>query len=1129
MEDTTDLSSRAGAVASFAVKVHETEIIETDSQQRYREKLARITLDSMVQFVGLLDANGTVLEINKVALDAVGITLADVEGKPFWTTFWWQVSDEGRTTLIESILRAAQGEFVRWDAEIYGRAGGKETIIIDASLQPVKDEHGNVVFITAEGRDITEKKAQEREIAQKNTDLQILLEKVRELDNLKTQFFSNVSHEFRTPLTLMLGPLEESLSETVNPLQGQRRERQELIYRNSIRLLKLVNTLLDFSRIEAGKTKAIYRPTDLSKFTQDLASVFRSAIEKAGLRLSVNAEPLNEPVYVDPGMWEKIILNLLSNALKFTFAGEIEVSVTQKPGHVEVRVRDTGVGIPSTQLSHVFERFHRIEQTRGRTHEGSGIGLALTQELVKFHGGSISVDSELEQGSTFIIVLPLGKQHLPADSVREESSSAIQQEIVKGFEEEASRWSVDDTDDVPVDEAGSVGLTDILIKPAFDKKILIVDDNADLRRYLKNILQKWWTVDVAVNGVEALAAALRNSPDLILSDVMMPTLDGFGLIRELKARHETKTIPVVLLSARAGEEARIDGLRAGADDYLVKPFSARELVARVQTLLELKRLRGQGDLEREKLHSLFMQAPIAICVLDGPDYIYSLTNDHYIKMIRLEGRDLMGRKLFDARPELKGQGFDELLGNVYRTGIPYFGKELPLTVGTGENAKDIFIDFVYQPRRNLQGEIDGLLTISTDVSEKVLARKRIEETAAELKAATEENVRLLDETQQYARALKEADIRKDEFIATLAHELRNPLAPIRNGLHILRVSDDDAERERVRGIMESQLMHMVHLIDDLLDISRITQGKIELRREYVSLQAVIQSAIDASGPDIEAAGHTLTIDVPENTITLYADMTRLTQIITNLLNNAAKYTPQGGTAHLSARLVDDAALITVSDNGIGILAEHTGRIFERFTQVDRTTQESQSGLGIGLALVKYLVEMHDGTVHVKSEGRGKGSSFTIRLPGATDALDALVPSAPVEDVGDRQQKILIVDDNVASAQTIGWMLELSGYTPMLAHDGLQTLEIARQYLPDTILLDIGLPGMNGYDVCRELRKDPAFKDTIIIAQTGWGQKRDRDMAMAAGFDHHLVKPIGLDEITKLLSETAKSRSGRDDQ
>ena len=255
------------------------ELLAGDTREQYRQKLARITLDSMVQFVGLLDAEGTVLEINHVALDAVGIKLSDVEGRPFWTTFWWQVSEEINATLRESIRRAAQGEFVRWDAEIYGRAGGKETIIIDASLMPVKDEQGKVVFITAEGRDITEKKAHEREIARQR-------EELAKLDELKTQFFANISHEFRTPLTLMMGPLEEVMQS--EGLSASQREQLEFAHRNSVRLLKLVNTLLDFSRIEAGRIQASYEPTDLALLTAELASVFRSAIERAEMKLVID-------------------------------------------------------------------------------------------------------------------------------------------------------------------------------------------------------------------------------------------------------------------------------------------------------------------------------------------------------------------------------------------------------------------------------------------------------------------------------------------------------------------------------------------------------------------------------------------------------------------------------------------------------------------------------------------------------------------------------------------------------------------------------------------------------------------------------------------------------------------------
>jgi PAS domain S-box-containing protein len=343
------------ALPATGISVLGTALSTDDPHDLHRQKIARITLDSMVQFVGLLDAQGTVLEINKVALDAVGIKLADVEGKPFWTTFWWQVSPEINAQLKEMIARASAGEFVRWDAEIFGRAGGKETIIIDASLMPVKDDNGKVVFIAAEGRDITEKKAYEREIARQQ-------EELAKLDVLKTQFFANISHEFRTPLTLMLSPLEEMKREFAGAVVPPPYYHQvDLVHRNGLRLLKLVNTLLDFSRIEAGRVQAVYEATDLAQLTAHLASEFRSAIEKANLTLVVNCPPLPEAAYVDREMWEKIVLNLLSNAFKFTFEGVIEVSLRQGDGRFELVVTDTGTGIPADELPRLFERFHRVE------------------------------------------------------------------------------------------------------------------------------------------------------------------------------------------------------------------------------------------------------------------------------------------------------------------------------------------------------------------------------------------------------------------------------------------------------------------------------------------------------------------------------------------------------------------------------------------------------------------------------------------------------------------------------------------------------------------------------------------------------------------------------------------------
>jgi len=559
----------------------------------------------MVQFVGLLDANGTVLEINQVALNGVGIKLSDVEGKPFWATFWWQVSKEINQVLRESIQRASRGEFVRWDAEIYGRAGGKETIIIDASLMPVKDEQGEVVFITAEGRDITEKKAQEREIARQR-------EELAKLDVLKTQFFTNISHEFRTPLTLMLGPLEDALANRHGILPMGAAADLSISHRNALRLLKLVNTMLDFSRIEAGRQQASYQPVDLSALTADLASNFRSLCEKAGLRFIVDcrAENTREPAYVDRDMWEKIVLNLLSNTFKFTLHGEIAVRLETIEGHARLTVRDTGVGIPTDELPHMFERFHRIERSRGRTHEGTGIGLALVQELVKLHGGTISVESRESNGSTFTVSMPPGKSHLEPDRIGATSSLGSTAVSYEAFVEEALRWLPDDSiPDFDRQDFAAEEFLDTDQTRSEKPRILWADDNADMRAYVSRLLSGRFDVQAVSDGEAALAAARAHPPDLVLSDVMMPKLDGFGLLRALRADPSLREIPIILLSARAGEESRIEGLEAGADDYLVKPFSAREIVARVETHIRVAQMRRDANLALSESELRFRAFP----------------------------------------------------------------------------------------------------------------------------------------------------------------------------------------------------------------------------------------------------------------------------------------------------------------------------------------------------------------------------------------------------------------------------------------------------------------------------------------------------------------------------------------
>jgi signal transduction histidine kinase len=378
-----------------------------------------------------------------------------------------------------------------------------------------------------------------------------------------------------------------------------------------------------------------------------------------------------------------------------------------------------------------------------------------------------------------------------------------------------------------------------------------------------------------------------------------------------------------------------------------------------------------------------------------------------------------------------------------------------------------------------------------------------------------------DELKIYAAALKESDRRKDEFLATLAHELRNPLAPISNGLHVLRMSPKEEVVEDVRNMMERQMTHLVRLIDDLLDVSRVSQGKIELRRSHVTVQDALRSALEASRSYIEASRHTLKMNVPAEPIWLNADITRLAQIISNLLNNAAKYTPEGGSIELSVRTENDQAVISVADNGLGIPQDMLPKVFELFTQVNRNLDRSQGGLGIGLALVRQLVKIHGGSIEAESDGADKGSTFTVRLPLAeTDAEES-----GAEETRQQTQKadaakalrILVVDDNVDSAKTTGWKLEMMGHQYTLAYDGLEALSVARGMKPDVILLDIGLPGMSGYDVCRALRRNPDFKNTILVAQTGWGQERDKQLASEAGFDYHLIKPVNFENLSEILS------------
>jgi PAS domain S-box-containing protein len=1731
-------------------------------------------------------------------------------------------------------------------------------------------------------------------------------EALAELDRAKTTFFSNVSHEFRTPLTLMLGPVEDVLASDV-VLPTRERESLTVAHRNALRLQKLVNTLLDFSRIEAGRVQASYEATDLGHYTAELASNFRSACERAGLELVVDCPSLPEPVFVDRDMWEKIVLNLISNAFKYTLEGSIEISLREAKGEAVLSVRDTGTGIPAEQIPLLFERFHRVENARGRTQEGTGIGLALVKELVRLHGGEVRVESEPGRGSTFRVSIPLGKAHIPPDRIDAAPRLASTALGAAPYVEEAMRWLPSSGVEQKAVPNRSAALDRTAAKPermdaGHSKQsrphVLLADDNADMRDYIERLLAGEYDVTAVPDGLQALKAARELLPDLIVTDIMMPGLDGFGLLKELRSNAATAGIPVLLLSARAGEEARVEGLRHGADDYLTKPFSSRELLARVSAQLELLRVRRearQSLRESEvRFRELVDQAPFSVQLLspdghtvrvnfaweelwgitlaqiadynilkdpqleakgiapylrrafageavqippilydpnetipnrtrhadpvrwvsavaypikdrdgrvqevvlvhrdetariraeaelqqseaqsrtilesisegffaldrswnftyvnqqgerllgcrredllgkniwemyqpavgsdferyyrqamsenvsvdfeayyepherwydvhaypfhhglgiyfrdandrrraanalreseakyralaeampfvvwqNGPDGGSEYANEYFTRFtgltaeslssqgwaqcvhpddlpVLLERRDhslqsgepldvehrlrrfdgeyrwfhtfgslirdtegkpsrwigasldvhderrakealresqatlrsfydtspmMMGvvdvlgedifhltdnaatgrffgsdpaliagrwaselgisaevlrewvraysesertglavrleyphplgdgvrwisatvfciarleegrfrcsyvaedvterkqaeqalrdaenrwRSLAEAVPNLvwtdtpdgrcdylstqwgkyTGIPEQELLGlnwlevvihpddrertrecwnaavrdlgiydleyrirrhdGRYRwfktRGVPirdeqgrivkWFGtctdiedqKQLLEQLRTSERRlrelADVMPQMVYTARpdgsvdylnrrwyeytglpegeispeswlgalhpddrepciaerartmpfglpfemelrlregrtgeyrwhlarsvsiRNEAGEVVRWYGTSTDIHDRkksgdaaeflssasaVLAavgdyEATLQKVAAlavphfadwsavdmvepdgslrslavvhrdpgkvqlakelmnryprdpEAKAGISyvlrsrkpeimplltdemlvqgardpEHLELLrdlglrsyicvpltiadkaigvltfataESSRTYAHAdlalaqdlahraavaienarlyaeLRHADRMKDEFLAMLAHELRNPLAPVRNALHIMK--QPAASRtmlQKVQDMAERQVQHMARLLDDLLDVSRISRGKIELRKETIDLSTVVNRSVEAVRTLFEQRQHELALSLPPVPLSLSADVTRMEQVLSNLLNNAAKYTDPGGRIQVIARREGNDVVVSVRDTGIGIAPDMLPRVFDLFVQAERRLDRSRGGVGIGLTLVRKLVELHGGRIEARSGGLGQGSEFIVTLPVLAGSAEPARGEKPSESTsGLPRFRVMVVDDNRDAAESLAMLLRLAGQEVKTAYDGPTTLELVPEFQPHLVFLDIGMPGMDGYQVASKLRQQPSSRNLPLVAVTGWGQADDKRRSRDAGFDHHLVKPVEPGALEQLLA------------
>ncbi len=832
------------------------------------------------------------------------------------------------------------------------------------------------------------------------------LEALAEIDRAKTAFFSNVSHEFRTPLTLMLGPVEDLLAKSHVGLSPAAKSQLELVNRNGSRLLRLVNTLLDFSRIEAGRMQAIYLATDLAAFTIDLASVFRSATERAGLKLALDCPELGEPVFVDRGMWEKIVLNLISNAFKFTFEGAITVSLAQVGDQVELRVRDTGVGIPETELPRLFDRFHRVENTRSRTHEGSGIGLALVQELVKLHGGSVRAESKVGKGTTFIVSVPLGTSHLPAERIGGTRTLASTAVGAAPYVEEALRWLPDleyreaAEEIVPKDELIPVPCPPLSLNDADEKRprILVADDNADMRQYLARLLSERYVVRTFPDGRAALDAVKMRSPDLILSDVMMPHLDGFELLHELRSDPETRTIPVILLSARAGEESRVEGMEHGADDYLIKPFSARELLARVQTHLEMARIRKLAE-ERErrmkeeaiaataKFRAVFEQTPVfaGIVALDGT---VMDANQLSLEACGYRAEDVLGRPFWETgwwrhsqetRGKIRDATIQAAKGAAYRETLTYHWAD----------DTERLVDFAIHPIRDEKGEILFLHPTGVDITDLKRAeedyRKLAETLDVEVRARTSEleqrNNEVLRQSEQLRTLSRRLLQAQDEERRRIARELHDSAGQILTqlGMNLARVAQDARQ-----GAAE--------LVKDAEDSERLVQQlSQEIRTMSYLLHPPLLDEIGLSGTLrwyteglMERSGMDIQFSVADDFGRLPSDMELVMfRLVQECLTNIHRHS---GSRSAAIELARDErnVFLSVKDQGKGMSS-------------DELAEVRSGGAGVGIRGMRERVRQLDGQMDIESDSRGTEISF--KIPLKQSAEKHITTAQPMRAVG----------------------------------------------------------------------------------------------------------------------------------
>ena len=950
---------------NFYTSVRGVQFLPNDLGEVRRQKYARIILDAMYQFLGLLDVHGTVLEINRSALEGAGVSLEDVVGKPFWDARWWAVSDEARAQVRSMVEHAAQGHFIRRDMEVFGDLHGEKSIVVDFSLTPIRDDLGRVVFLLPEGRNISEKVAIQAELTRKNGELQQALERLREIDGFKTRFFANVSHELRTPLTLILGPVEQLLKESGH-LDERERARLSTVQRNARSLLQQVNDLLDLARIDAEKMPLAYVQVNLPTLLQEIAASFTSRAEEQSIAFQIDS-PSDLFADVDRAKFVRIVANLLSNAFKFTHVGgRIRCSLHRvNNDRLLLSVQDNGPGVPTAQKEMIFARF--AQASTDTSSYGSGLGLNIVKEFVELHLGTVVVLDAAGGGATFQVEMPIRAPQ--GTFVRELYDNATPVLSQAQFLQPGLP---------PVPLAHRTGLP----------HVLVVEDNQDLLQFLHDVLVDNYNVSLAANGAVAMEALLKHPPDLIITDLMMPQVDGIQLIRELRSMAQFHHIPAIVLTARSDDSLRSNLLEEFVQDYLTKPFSPQELRARVHNLITVKRsvelLQGElasqasdvGELTAALVtHRKFLQDSLHALQVSERRWLGLYENTAVgIAMADSEGRILIANP---ALQKMLGYGEQEICG-ISLIEITK-ASERSITVHNMHGLMDGNMPS-YQLEKRYETRDGGYLWANVSASlippvdndgpwlavivEDISSRKQAE---SELAATQTELMRVSRFTAM------------GELAASIAHEVNQPLSAIAtNSQAALRWMSRDAPDLKEVAAALNRVYRDANLAGDVIARIRNFLSRGGIKHERIAVQHILYDLLRMLHTLFQESGVQVTVLVSPALPNLNADKVQLQQVLLNLLINAVEaMRDQAPTQRLLNVTADEQAaqgiVFTVCDSGPGIAPEMQPKIF------DALFSTKNEGLGMGLAISRTIVENHGGRLRLES-GQGAGACFRFNIP-----------------------------------------------------------------------------------------------------------------------------------------------------